>query len=359
MRPIRVVLVLGILILSAFAKPIQHDAPKDVHGDPLPPKAFARLGTKRFRVAGPVTAARFLDGGSKILVKARESQHYVIDATYHLFDAQTGRELHRFNAHNYDTAEQQELAFDHHNLSKTEWSASPDGRLLARTQERASKTGTGLQIKELATGKVVFAIEDAKHRFFFPLFSPDNQSIAVIALPKEADGLDKPVIRLWDIRAQKEVRDFALPAQAKEPFQPLLVAFSPNGAYLAASGHGTGKADRIYVWEVGGKKPPWSLDGQPQRRPSATPVAFSPDGKTMATVQRSKLGLWDAATGKQLKELAEFSRDCGELSFSPDGQRLVACGQYDHNKADLMRLWDLAADKEINLPERCAVGCFF
>jgi WD40 repeat protein len=361
MRPIRVVLVLGILILSTFAKPTQPDAPKDVHGDPLPPQAFARLGMQRFRVGGPVTAVRFLDGGSKILVKALESQASAYDGTYRVFDAQAGKELHHFVAHDNDSATQRVLAYEDSRAPTPEWCVSPDGQLLAKTRILVSGTTAQLQVQELATGKVVLAIEDTKWRFHYPLFSPNGQHIAAIAQQQEAGGIDKPWIRLWDIRAQKEVRDFAPPARAKESFQPLWFAFSPDAAYLAATGHGSGNADRIYVWDVAGQKPVWSLAGQPKRRFGATPVAFSADSKVLATIQGTKFGLWDPATGKQLKEVADYPEACGDLSFSPDGKRLVACMDYNYNEKnrDLTRMWDLAAGKEIELPDRCALGCFF
>src|SRR5262249_21895849 len=73
-------LLLGGAGLAAYqtksAQPERQDAPKppegqpleqavrlDLHGDPLPPGAVARLGTVRWRHAGPTTFAAFLPDG--------------------------------------------------------------------------------------------------------------------------------------------------------------------------------------------------------------------------------------------------------------------------------------------------------
>src|SRR5437660_128148 len=49
-------------------------------------------------------------------------------------------------------------------------------------------------------------------------------------------------------------------------------------------------------------------------------VAFSPDGKRLASASGKEVKLWDAQTGQ---ELLALKGGWGGVSFSPDGQRLA------------------------------------
>jgi WD40 repeat protein len=73
------------------------------------------------------------------------------------------------------------------------------------------------------------------------------------------------------------------------------VAFSPNGQILASGGPGS----TIRLWDIRAEKELKTLSGQFFDVVSS--VAFSPDGKTLASgYEDGTIRLWDIASGKEL-----------------------------------------------------------
>jgi WD40 repeat protein len=65
-------------------------------------------------------------------------------------------------------------------------------------------------------------------------------------------------------------------------------------------------------------------------------VAFSPDGRLLATVGRDTTArVWDSATGQQLRTLTGHDAEVEGVAFSPDG-RLLATASDDRTA----RVWD-------------------
>ncbi len=68
-----------------------------------------------------------------------------------------------------------------------------------------------------------------------------------------------------------------------------------------------------------------------------TCVAFSPDGKTLASENEfNEVRLWDAATGKLVRSFVNSANSEGLLAFSPDGKLLAA------NNGRVLTVWDVA-----------------
>lgn len=75
---------------------------------------------------------------------------------------------------------------------------------------------------------------------------------------------------------------------------------------------------------------------------SVKSVAFSPDGKLLASAGSWVIKLWDVATGQEVRTLSGHSWDVNSVAFSHDG-RLLASGSDDKT----IKLWDVATGREV------------
>jgi WD40 repeat protein len=105
---------------------------------------------------------------------------------------------------------------------------------------------------------------------------------------------------------------------------------------------------RITFWDLTtGKK---LAESQAAHKGSVTAVAFSPDGKTLASAGADRtLRLWQSGTGKQARKAEGLPAGVERLAFSPDGRTLVAaCQHFDAQGKNALRLllWETLTLKE-------------
>ena len=76
---------------------------------------------------------------------------------------------------------------------------------------------------------------------------------------------------------------------------------------------------------------------------ASTSVAFSPDGKRLASASRDgTVKVWDAATGQETLTLKGHTGRVRSVAFSPDGKRLASASD-DRT----VKVWDAATGQEI------------
>ncbi len=196
---------------------------------------------------------------------------------------------------------------------------SPNGRL-------AGIEGDRLRVWDLHAWKELCSVPSPGAKATSLSLSADGSLLATACPRERLPG----VVKVWDVSTGKEVLSFDSPGTGD-----LLVALSPDGKQLAtASSDSRDKSEgsAVRVAEIPTGKEVCVLKAS---KP-ITQVTFSPDGKLLATVSRSReIQVWDAREGKELLRLPG-----SEAAFSPDGKLLA--GGFDGGVA----IWDVDMGRE-------------
>jgi WD40 repeat protein len=234
---------------------------------------------------------------------------------------------------------------------------SPDGRLLA------GRTVAGIQIWNLTTLKPETLIPSTED-FGAVTFTPDGRFVKVgrtfWAVDSWKKQVEPPVKDLFEAKAfsqdgkryatvetsnkehAERVRNFNLAegrAEVDRVFSDMSispVAFSPDGRTVSlASSRGQGRMasnHRVMLLNLSFGGEEIELKGHTQ---SIRAVAFSPDGQTLATAsQDGTVKLWDPVTGQERVTLRHEDRQPVSLVFSPDGETLAVSWAGKLNKVE-------------------------
>lgn len=155
-------------------------------------------------------------------------------------------------------------------------------------------------------------------------FSPDGRTLASVGdFSDQRYQVENEPAKLWDL-----TRLDPRPYGQGDPRHNLAledvtyaVAFSPDGKTLATGGQGGG----VRLWDVATGRLKATLSHRFVTE--ARDVAFSPDGRTLAVTAEGRVLLWNLADRKPSAILADdetgFGADIRELAFSPDGRFLA------------------------------------
>ncbi len=141
--------------------------------------------------------------------------------------------------------------------------------------------------------------------------------------PVLASGLWNNMIIVWDPDSGVHLRTLEGHGNSITS-----IAFSPDGRWLAS-----GSYETVMLWDVRSGERLRRMEGH---RGWVLSVAFSPDGNWLASGSYATVMLWDALSGERLRSLEEHDGQVLSVAFSPHG-RLLASASWDHT----VLVWDV------------------
>jgi RNA polymerase sigma factor (sigma-70 family) len=231
---------------------------------------------------------------------------------------------------------------------------SPDGRILASVGQNmeANENLNEVCLWDVTTGQCLRRFAGQRGQFLGAAISPNGE----VLVTQDQTG----AVRVWDVATGREVRRLTpggLEFRGAGLHGQLVGAgfvFSPDGTRLAARGPDR----RVHLWTVASGA---EVADFAAGREDFGPVAFSPDGKTLAVAADGVIRLLGADTGKEIARLEGHEGPAGSAAFSADGKTLTAVARTPGEQFKVsVYAWDIAAGKllhKVDAPGNPVFGC--
>src|SRR5690242_18521568 len=154
-------------------------------------------------------------------------------------------------------------------------------------------------------------------------------------------------IWLWDVRTCQQIREVKLKLKPNQLLFTLAV--SSDGKTVASAE----KDGVIRLWNAATGDPLRVLQGAEKEIHF---LSFSPDNQTLVSTAEKVLQLWNVTSGKRLHRL-EHPQDVLTVAFTPDGKTLATAGSDGRSSRgpegnpSAVRLWDVATGKLLHTLE--------
>jgi WD40 repeat protein len=259
---------------------------------------------------GPVNSMAFSPDGKTLVSgssSTRDHQGKPVPSEVKLWDAQTGQALRTLQGHAESV---RSVAF------------SLDGKRLV------SGSGDKTIIWDVQTGQAILTLPGHTHEAWSVAFSPDGKRLA-------SPSRDKTV-KVWDAETGQELLSLQGHSESVSS-----VAFTPDGKRLASAS----EDGSVKIWDAQKDQESFTV--------KRNCVTFSPDFSRLASAAADKtVRVWDAHTGQESLTLKGHSNDVLCLAFSPDGKRLasgdgVRHGGWDKPFPGVVKVWDAHTGQEL------------
>jgi WD40 repeat protein len=339
----------------------------DVHGDPLPEGARARMGTLRWRHPTTINFVGFTAQNKHVVTACA-------DEYFRVWDAETGKEIRKFGKPANVMMPKGGQFLMRRGVRVVSYGMgsnvllSADGKVLVET----GLDGI-VRLWDVAGGKEIRTIgndpkkEDKVPQGFPPgpgmrmgmpigvsslALSPDGKTLAT-------KGFDQ-VIRLWDTGTGKEVRQIGKPPQQNQQGGFEVPAYAGNGGNLAFLGDGKGivsmgmeldnqrQASVLRIYDVESGKELRHIKSGQQNFFLGSGLAVLPKSKTIAWAgSDGTIGLYDADSGKEIRRIGQQQQNAftRTVLISPDGKVMAT----QKMNMPAIHLWDVESGKELRI----------
>ena len=177
---------------------------------------------------------------------------------------------------------------------------SPDGHTLA------------------SAGYISVKLWDVDNRNEIGTFKHDDWVLAVVFSPNGQllAAVDGKHIKIWDVEKRQVIARLEC-----DKIWIDAIAFSPDSQTFA----GAGREGNIKLWSVSN----WKAIGNIKQVTSVFDLAFSPDGKSLASASYAEVSIWSVENGKKITSITGYTGWVMEAAFSLDGTTIVSSGLDD------------------------------